>query len=67
MADEKQCEFTEQELKELRELLETERRVKWLRSTIRNILVWMVGVVGGLTFLWQSLKDAVSGLTGGGH
>ena len=42
--------LTQKELKEMREMLENDRRWKWLARSMRNIAGWIVGVGVGITF-----------------
>jgi len=54
--------LTSGEIAELRRIIEGERRMRWLWSTIRNIAVWIVAVITGVTVGYQAISDVVKGL-----
>jgi len=54
--------LTSGEIAELRRIIESERRMRWLWSTIRNIAVWIVAVITGVTVGYQAISDVVKGL-----
>lgn len=66
MSDKKLVDYAVDELspnerQELRRLLEQERRMRWLWSTIRIWLGWISGAVVGGYAVYQAVKDAASG------
>jgi len=54
--------LTHGEIAELRRIIESERRMRWLWSTLRNVAVWIVAVITGITVGYQALSDVVKGL-----
>lgn len=54
--------LTESELKELRDLLEADRRAKWLMSKIKAIALWAAAVIGGLTLTGETIIKVLKGL-----
>lgn len=54
--------LTDEEVQELRELLEREKRVTWLWSTARTWAVWIAAVVGGVTIGWDTLSKIIRSL-----
>ena len=54
--------LTNGEIAELRRIIESERRMRWLWATIRNLAVWIVAVITGVTVGYQALSDIVKGL-----
>lgn len=56
--------LTDAELVELRELLESDRRAKWLWSTLRTWSLWLGGVIGAITLTWDSLARVVKSMAG---
>lgn len=56
--------LTDAELKEVRELLESDRRAKWLWSTLRTWSLWLGGVFGAITLTWDSLARVVKSMAG---
>lgn len=57
-------ELTEEELKEIRAMLEEERRAKWLWSSIRIWSIWIVGVIGCITLMWDSMGRVLKAIVG---
>ena len=55
-------ELTPTEIMEIRLIIESDKRAKWLWSTLRNIAVWVVAVITGITVGYQALIDVVKGL-----
>jgi len=43
------------ELREIRELMEAERRIKWFWATTRQAAIWAAAVVGMITVGWDML------------
>ncbi len=59
-----QSPLTDEELQMLREVLESQRRYKWLAVIIRNSMAWIAVVVGGGILIWGAFKGAVKGALG---
>ena len=51
--------LTAAELKELRELMEADRRVKWLWAVIRRTVIWVSAVGGSIAVGWEVLVKMV--------
>ena len=68
MDDEKKHEapLTDQELIEIRQIIESDRRAKWLWSTVRAISVWVAAVIAGATLLLDSMASGIKHLIGKG-
>lgn len=58
--------LTRSEIKELRELLESERRAKWAWSTARIWLTWLAGSIIAVYSMYETLEKAFKKLTGSG-
>lgn len=56
--------LTDDEIIDIRRIIEHDKRAVWLWSSIRNIAVWVVAVIGGISLAYQSLADAVKHLVG---
>ena len=48
----------------MRSIVEHDRRAKWLWASIRNLAVWVVAVIGGISLTYESLMAAVRHLAG---
>ena len=55
--------LTEAEIVELRRIIESERRMRWLWASMRNVAVWIVAIITGVTVGYQALIDIVRGLS----
>lgn len=51
--------LTAAELKDLRELMEADRRVKWLWAVIRRTVIWVGAVGGSIAVGWDVLVKMV--------
>jgi hypothetical protein len=56
--------LTDAEIRELRELLEADRRVKWFWAMSRRIAVWTAAAFGALAVSWDALVRAVRHFAG---
>lgn len=56
--------LTQTEIDELREMLEAERRAKWLWASLRTWSVWVAAVVGGATIFWESAGRLLKAMVG---
>jgi hypothetical protein len=54
--------LTDEQIEELLELLEHDKRVRWLWSTARTLAVWIAAVFGGVTVGWDTLAKIVKTL-----
>lgn len=62
--EDNQQQLSTDELRELRELLEADRRAKWLWAGIRNVAVWGASVIGFLVITYQSFESMIKHLAG---
>jgi len=53
--EEQEKPLTQKELKEMREMLENDKRWKWLARTTRNIGAWVVAIGVAVTFSFDWL------------
>lgn len=60
-------EFSPEERRELRRILETQARTEWLWATLRIWAIWIAAVVGGIYALLAILRDGLRSLIGGGN
>ena len=56
--------FTDEELRELRGILEADRRMKWLMASARIGAIWLAAVVGTVSLLWESVVRFVLHVVG---
>ena len=56
--------FTDEELCELRGVLETRRRVKWLLASTRVGVIWLAAIFGTLSLLWDNVVRFVFHIVG---
>ena len=56
--------LTDKELREVREIMEADRRVKWFWATSRRIAIWLGAVFGGLVVTWDWLVRVVKHMAG---
>ena len=61
---EEQPPLSDSELTEIRRIIESEKRMKWLWASIRNVAVWIVAVIGGVALAYESLANAIKHLAG---
>lgn len=54
--------LTDIEVLELRAMLDADKKLKWLGRVIRNIAVWIVAVIGGMSLAYSSLIDVIKHL-----
>jgi len=52
------------ELQELRRIIETERRTRWLWATIRTFALWITAVIAAFYALGEVIVRALKGLLG---
>ena len=56
--------LTDDEVLVLRQMIESEKNMKWLWSTLRNWSVWIVAIITGATVGYNALVDVVKNLAG---
>lgn len=52
------------ELREIRRIIETQRRTEWFFATIRVWAMWIAAVLGGAYVLLAALRDGIKALGG---
>lgn len=59
-----ELDLTDQEKIEIREIIEKDRRWKWLATTLRNTMAWVAVVALGITVGWEwSVKIIKAGVS----
>ena len=56
--------LTDAEIREIREVLEADRRVKWFWATARRVAIWIGAVSGAILVTWEGLVKAVRHIAG---
>jgi len=56
--------LTDEEIRETREMLVADKRMKWLFAAIRRIAVWVAAGVGALVVTWDALVKAIRHIAG---
>lgn len=56
--------LTPTEMEAMRSIIEADKRMKWLMAGIRNVAIWIVGVIGGIALTYETLVTAVKHLAG---
>ena len=56
--------LTDAELREMREMLEADRRVKWFWAVSRRIAVWVAAAFGALIVTWDGLVRVIRHIAG---
>ena len=51
--------LTDSELRELRALIEADRRFKWFWATARSVTIWISAAIGALIVGWDALVRLV--------
>jgi len=59
--------LSERELKDVRAMIEQDKRVAWLWSTIRTWATWVTAVGAAIVIGWDSFKRVFLALIGAGH
>lgn len=57
--DEEEPQLSPSERRELRQMMERDRRAKWLASTIRVWALWITAVLAALGFGFDAIKKVV--------
>lgn len=57
--------LTNQEIRELREMLEADRRVKWFWGLMKTISIWIIAVGGAFTMTWGMLVKLITNASSG--
>ena len=56
--------LTDDEVNMLRQMIQSEKNMKWLWSTLRNWSVWIVAIITGATVGYNALSDVIKSLAG---
>ena len=56
--------LTDEEIRETREMIVADKRMKWLFAAIRRIAVWVAAGVGALVVTWDALAKAIRHIAG---
>jgi hypothetical protein len=51
--------LSDDEIREVREVIEQQRRYHWLAGLVRNTAAWIAVVIGAVILMWDSFKNAV--------
>jgi hypothetical protein len=58
--------LTDEELAEVRRIIETDKRRMWLMSGVRSVASWVVVVIGALVVFWDTIARTIRSAVGGG-
>lgn len=58
--------LSEKEVYELRDLLERDKRARWLWASLRTWAIWIAAVLGGITLGWEALGKLLRAAVGKG-
>lgn len=56
--------LSDTELRELREILEADRRMKWFWASARRITIWAAAIAGSISVGWEALVKFVMHIAG---
>ena len=56
--------LTDEELRELRGILEADRRMKWLMASARIGAIWLAAIFGTVSLIWDSVVRFVLHVVG---
>lgn len=57
--------LTDEERRELRRIIEENRRMEWLGTIIRKTAAWIAVVVGAMVLLWDQFVRVIKGIVNG--
>lgn len=57
--------LTDHEIREIRSIIEENKRMEWLGTIIRKTAAWIAVVVGALVLLWDQLVRLIKGIANG--
>lgn len=64
MSTEDQSPLSDKEILELRQIIEADKRAKWLGATIRTWAIWLAAVIGGATVFWDAAERVLKAIIG---
>lgn len=56
--------ISDEELKELRQLLEERRRMQWLGKQSLRLAMWVTAIIVGITTFWDAFVHVIRGAVG---
>ncbi|MGO1500824.1 MAG: hypothetical protein ACTHWH_06025 [Marinobacter sp.] len=56
--------LSDEEIRDLRKIIEADRRMKWLLATTRITAIWVAAAAGTVSLLWDNLVRLVLHLAG---
>lgn len=56
--------LTDTEIREVRDMLEADRRVKWFWGKARTMAIWVAAVVGGIMVAWEGFVKLITAAGG---
>lgn len=56
--------LTDEEIRETREMLVADKRMKWLFAAVRRITVWVAAGAGALVVTWDALVKVIRHIAG---
>ena len=62
--DQHQPQLSDEELIEIRSIIESDKRAKWLWATARTWAIWMTAVIGGFTVFWDAAGRVLKAMVG---
>jgi hypothetical protein len=56
--------LSDEELRDLRHIIEADRRMKWLMASARIGAIWIAAIAGTVSILWDNIVRFVLHMTG---
>jgi hypothetical protein len=56
--------LSDKELRDLRHIIEADRRMKWLMASARIGAIWIAAIAGTVSILWDNIVRFVLHMTG---
>lgn len=56
--------LSDKELRDLRHIIEADRRMKWLMASARIGAIWVAAIAGTVSILWDNIVRFVLHMTG---
>lgn len=64
MPEDNNAQLSQDEINSVREIIEADKRAKWLWASVRNVAVWVVAVIGGVSLTYDSMIAVVKHMAG---
>ena len=58
-AEHQERELTDEEIREVRAIIEADKRANWLWALIRTGSIWVAAVLGALMLTWEAIVKAL--------